>query len=53
MNKNFSFKLRAITFFQYVVICGVIPVMSLYLKEIPGISGIKIGIILSMSTAAG
>ncbi len=53
MNKNFSFRLRAITFFQYVVICGVIPVMSLYLKEIPGISGVKVGIILSMSTAAG
>ncbi|MDX9800977.1 MAG: MFS transporter, partial [Spirochaetia bacterium] len=42
-----------VTFLQYVVICGVIPVMSLYLKEIPLISGAKVGIILSMSTAAG
>ncbi len=32
--------------------CGVIPVISLYLKGIEGLSGIDVGIILSMATAA-
>ena len=53
MRDKTVFKLRLITFFQYVVICGVIPVMSLYLRGIPGITGTMAGIILSMSTVAG
>lgn len=52
MHENSVARLRIITFLQYVVICGVIPVMSLYLKSIEGITGSMVGAILAMATAA-
>lgn len=52
MIKNPETKLRTAAFLQFVVIAGVLPVISLYLRGIEGISGTRIGIILSMSTVA-
>ena len=46
------FKLSILFFFQFCVMGGVVPVLSLYLRELPGFSGFRVGFVLSMTSIA-
>ncbi len=39
-------------FFQYFILGGIVPVVSLYLKELPLFSGFMVGVVLSMTSIA-
>ena len=45
-------QLSILYFFQYCIFGGVVPVLSLYLKELPGFSGSMTGIVISMTSIA-
>lgn len=47
-----KFNLSLLYFFQFCILGGVVPVLSLYLKELPGFTGAKIGFVLSMTSIA-
>ena len=45
-------QLSILFFFQYSIFGGVVPVLSLYLKELPGFNGTMTGIVISMTSIA-
>ena len=45
-------QLSILYFFQYCIFGGVVPVLSLYLKELPGFNGAMTGFVISMTSIA-
>ncbi len=45
-------RLSVLYFFEFCIFGGVVPVLSLYLKELPGFTGLKVGFVLSMTSVA-
>ena len=45
-------QLSILYFFQYCILGGVVPVLSLYLKELPGFNGTMTGVVISMTSIA-
>ena len=51
LEKN-KIRLSVLYFFEFCIFGGVVPVLSLYLKELPGFTGFKVGFVLSMTSIA-